>query len=223
MEIFKMKLNRSSRLYLTLAAMFLAASGILAASAFEGMVTFDVTRSGVKSTMTFSIKGDQTRVDIPAADNHPGTSVIMDRTSGKSTILIAQMKRYMEHDAAATDTNAAHALPPPRNTGKTETILGHVCEIWEVSAKDSGISRLWLASDLQAYFAMVGGPATKGGESTSAKFMREHKKFPLRIVEIKAGAEVSRMEVAKIEPMSIDDAVFVVPADYSKMDLHGMH
>jgi hypothetical protein len=48
--------------------------------------------------------------------------------------------------------------------------------------------------------------------------MRANKTFPLRSVEYDAsGKEVSRAEVTSVTKEKLDDALFVVPADYKHM------
>jgi hypothetical protein len=191
------------------------------AGTFEGIITFQSTRDGAQTTMTYSVKGNQTRIDIPAAAGHPSTVMLVDGATNKKTVFFEQMKAYMEHDmASSTATAAAH---PPVNTGKTETILGHPCEIWEGESSEGMTVQLWLATDFQATFAVTGAPSSKGGETPAARFMREQHRFPLRFVEHSGTKEVNRTEAIKIEPKSISAGLFVVPDGFKKMDMHGMH
>ncbi len=182
---------------------------------FEGEITMHTQRVGESgSDMIVKSKADKFRFDVPSAT---GTSTaILDPGANKMTMLLDAQKSYMDLDfskpsaqpSTNPDTSTAKA------TGKHETVAGIDCEDW--TATD--------ASGKHTDVCLAAGPAFDlGALSGKPSGAGQKQMFPLKSVDYDAkGAELSRMEVTKIEKKKLDDSLFAIPADYKKLELPAM-
>jgi Domain of unknown function (DUF4412) len=188
-------------------------------SGFEGEITMHtVPTSGPTKDMVVKTKGDKLRFDMNGASG--ATHGIYDPATNKVTMVIDAQKSYMDLDfnkAGTPQANTTADTAAIDKTGKHETIAGIDCENWVAKDPSGKRSEVCIAQGI-AFFDMTAVKA--GGPTGLGKELRDKKLFPLRSVEYDAsGKELSRMEVTKVEKKSIDDAEFVVPADYKKMSL----
>ena len=185
-------------------------------SGFEGDITMHTTspKAGA-ADMLVEVKGDKLRFEMQGT---PGYGVY-DPAANKVTMVMDAQKAYMDMDFSkpgAPQANTTSTDATIDKTGKHETIAGIDCENWTVKNPGGKHSEMCIAQGI-AFFDVE---ALKGGGSGVGKELREKKLFPMRAVEYDAtGAEVSRMEVTKVEKKSVDDARLAVPADYKKLAL----
>jgi hypothetical protein len=151
-----------------------------------------------------------------------GKYMLFDPKTNAVTMVDDGTKTYTVIDAKGPSAPQANTSPDTAaidKTGKHETIAGIDCENWIAKDPRGKRSEVCIAQGI-AFFDVS---SMKGGKSDGlAKELREKKLFPLRDVEYDAsGAEISRMEVTKVEKHSIDDAKLDVPKDYGKITLPG--
>ena len=185
-------------------------------SGFEGEITMHTTSSkGAPADLVVEAKGAKLRFDAAA-----GGYAVYDPTANKVTMVMDAQKAYMDilfagPGAPQANTSADNATID--KSGKHETIAGLDCENWTVKDPSGKRSEVCIAQGI-AFFDL--NSLKSGAASTFGKELRDKKLFPLRSVEYDAsGAELSRMEVTKVEKKSVDDKRFAVPADYKKMAL----
>jgi hypothetical protein len=185
-------------------------------SNFEGEITMRTSRQGsAPADLVVKAKGDKLRFDTTT--NGQTGSAIFDPQTNKVTALIDAQKAYMDMDfsspSAAPNTDARTSSS--EKTGKKETIAGIDCEDWVAKDPSGKRSEVCIAEGL-AFFDIDG--LRHGGGAGWNKELRDKKMFPLRSVEYDVnGKEVSRSEVLKVEPKKLDDALFQVPKDYTKL------
>jgi Domain of unknown function (DUF4412) len=212
-----MKLNQSLVKGLVTGLLSAVLAGVgMAASAFEGKVHMTM-REGAKGkvmAMTYAMKQDKVRVEMPSAEGMGG--MLMDLKRQELYILMEMdgRKVYMKQrlDAAAEAvTSAAEQGGEPVATGKTETIAGYSADEYTWTEKNGEVAEMWLAKDLGVFMSPPAG-GMMGGEKASPgweKLARERGFFPLRVVmRNKKKAEVSRMEVVKIERGELPATLF---------------
>ena len=126
-----------------------------------------------------------------------------------------------ETSKAAPDTSEDVVI---LKTGKRDQAAGYPCEIYHTKDKSDGSTgELCIARGIgnAAMFAMMSAQA--GGASLLPGWMRELFKdggFPIKGVDRDAkGNEEARWEVVNIEKKSLEDALFLPPADYKKQDM----
>ncbi|MGH7282405.1 MAG: DUF4412 domain-containing protein, partial [Polyangiaceae bacterium] len=149
---------------------------------------------------------------------------VFDPASNKVTVYLDSSKSYMDLDFSTPEaqTNTNPDTSAVVKSGKHETIAGYDCEDWTVNDPSGKKSQVCIAHGL-AFFDLSSLKGGGGASSPLARQFRADKSFPLRSVELDAsGKELSRMEVTKIEPSSIDDSQFQTPAGYTKIE-HGAH
>jgi hypothetical protein len=187
-------------------------------SGFEGDITIHTTRAssaGAAQDMTVRAKGDKLRFD--SMSNGETSSALYDPSSNKLVIVMDAQKAYMDMDFSSRSAapNTDPKTSAVEKTGKTETIAGYDCEDWTVKDPSGTRTEVCMAEGL-AFFDLEA--VRHGGGASWNKALRDKKYFPLRSIEYDTGGkEVSRSEVTKIDAKKLDDAVFAVPKDYTKL------
>lgn len=215
--------------------------GSLFGTDFEGEITANVTSktalaASAPMQLVFGINKPKYRIDMgggpaTAAQLPAGGSMILDPPAKKGWLLVPSQKTAMVLDFEKLKAQSKGGVPslpgqpkpttpsvPPKidKTGKKDVVAGYACEIWNITAEGKraeacvaeGITWIDL-TDLG-----FGSP-----ELTLTAIATEANRFPLRVVAYDAkGAEETRMEVVKVDKKKLDDARFVVPADYRVVD-----
>ncbi len=214
----------------------LTAAHTFAADAFEGKVSLAIsTDKGRTQEMNYTMKGKRLRMDMNA-EGH-SMSTIMDMEKLEMLMLMPEQKMYMVMPIKqAVDKAVEHANQNPgaaadiERTGKTEKILGYLCEQILVTDKAKGtVTELWVASDLGMFMGLGsgggGGPfgGRRGGGAAAAKWeevLKGKGGFPLRVISRDASGKQSfKMEATKIDPSSQPDSLFVPPEGYKKFQM----
>lgn len=182
-------------------------------------------------TILYSMKGNKARVDMTmnAKEDHPGqpknAAMIMDFDSHEMLMLTempdreggAPKKVFFRHTLHTGDLqkNSEHMDDTVSvvATGRTDSILGYRAEEYKITEKDGTVSEAWLAKGLGAFlYPKAQNPmaSRRGSEPPSAwEKLGQEGLFPLRAISRdKKGREKSRMEVTKIDKVSIPDSTF---------------
>lgn len=182
---------------------------------FEGKLDMTMTVGKKTMPMTYFIKGQKIRFEMkPDAKT---TSVgLVDSTTGEMTMLMPEQKMYM----TISLKGAADKMTPDftfEETGRTETIAGKKCSEYIVRDKKL-VMEIWATSELGGVANISDAFSQRGKRSAWESELVRRNLFALRtIARNKKGAEQSRMECTAITEDSLDDALFKVPADYTKM------
>jgi hypothetical protein len=208
----------------------LTAAHSFAADAFEGKVSLAITESkgrGKTQVMDYTMKGTAVRMDITAEGN--SVSNIMDLGKHEMLMLMHDQHMYMQMPLKAPAQAAAKAKEMEgtadlEKTGKTEKILGYLCQ--QIIVKDKGATtEMWLAEGLGAFMGLGGGNPMAGGGGGASKWEQALKGvggFPMRVISRDAsGKEKFKMEATKVAPGPVPDSEFVAPADYQKFAMPG--
>jgi len=182
----------------------------LSAGTFEGKVTMTMTSASSKDgsqTINYSIKEGYMRMDM-AMGAKGGGAFITDFKNRQIIILIPQQQMYMirtlpdpstykKPDGTAPTGAASASNTSFRDTGEKETILGYVCEKYEVTSS-KGTADIWATDQL----GMFGGLSMGGGPGRHSQAPQEWESvikgsgfFPLRVVSNEGGKEKFRLEV----------------------------
>lgn len=195
-----------------------AMAGLLALSAqpafaqtpvFEGtIVRHDSAGSGRVSETRWLFRGGKMRIDSDSG------SMIVDSRTRKITMVMPQIRGYMEIDSPA-ETGAAEAAPQVQRTGRRETIAGMSCEHWTVTEDDGDVSDVCVASGINVwpYFESFLGQDPKAAFIRS---MARNGNFPLS--EQEEGKE-SRDVVVSVSRTPPDAALFSAPAGYRRLTM----
>jgi hypothetical protein len=201
-------------------------AGLAVAGEFEGIVHFKSVRDGKAREYDYLIKGKKTRVQIEGEGNRQ-FAIIIDPENKKTLMLMPERKMVMEmpmSEEAGTDQAKSKKNISFTRTGKTDTILGQMCEQLLVTS-DDGETEICGAKGM-GYYAGMHRPGM-GGSSDGApawtKELKEQGFFPLRVVTKGSdGNEKARLEAIKVEKKTLDAGLFTVPDDYKKFDRGGM-
>jgi Domain of unknown function (DUF4412) len=191
-------------------------AALFAQSHFEGAITARMG-NGQKTEVTFLVKGDQFRMDM-AERGGMMAYMLHDMTKSATYMVVPSQRMYMEMSQMTAEPQGQRKPLEMKSTGKTETIAGRECE-HVIMTSDDGQHDVCVAKGMGTFFAMNNPMGTNGGAALSGILRRLGRDvFPLKVQE---GNEVS-YEVTKIEKKSLDDALFKLPDDFTKMDMGGM-
>jgi hypothetical protein len=204
-----------------------------AAAQFEGNITWQVGDKGMVLNQTY--KGSMVRTDMTGSNGRSGT-MIMDASAKVMTMIMDERKMYMTMDLKDAGKmegmeHAAHQPPKITDTGKSETVAGRTCEVYEVettgdkpetlqvcAAKGMGF---FIGGDSPMARGQGGDRATMSAIAANPEFAKLYKEgfFPLRIDRMEKGQPKTVMLATKVEPKSVDASLFKVPADYTEMKI----
>jgi hypothetical protein len=195
-----------------LAGMPLAAH---AQASFEGTVAMRLFAPSANMDMLYSVKGSRVRADFTAG----GSAMYFIRHGDKNEMVMPASKMYMEQSISASmaaGTGTAGKSPKITRTGKKETIAGWPCEHMLVTGED-GVTDACISQGLGTFLS-AGNPMAARGRAADPMASLGKLGFPLKVQ--KAGGETI-MQVTKIEKKALADSLFVVPADYTKVEAPG--
>ncbi|WP_404423036.1 DUF4412 domain-containing protein [Nibricoccus sp. IMCC34717] len=195
-------------------------AGLQAAETFEGRVHMKVGEGRENHEISYAVKTDKMRMDMPTGKAEGMGGIIVDFKAKQMFILMDMdgrkmyMKRPLPTDVPAGAKDEAAIEPKP--TGKTEVIAGYPADEYELANADKSVTHLWLGKGLGTFMSAPSMDGPFGGGGGKAKHSEAWEKavkksgmFPLRVVTVSAkGKELSRMEVTKIEKTALPDSLF---------------
>jgi hypothetical protein len=159
--------------------------------------------------------------------------MIFNADTKKGYVIMPERKMYMELSETSFDRAAEHLKDMKYEivrTGKTDTVAGYQCDIFQTKSKETGHIRGEACAakglaNMGAFMGLNRGAAA----SVSGDFSREVQQiikegyFLLRMVrKDDDGSEKMRMEATSVEKKKLDNSLFVPPADYTKFDMNAM-
>jgi hypothetical protein len=133
-------------------------------------------------------------------------------------MMMASQKMYMEMaiPPGVGQPSSAAGKADVTRTGKTETIAGHKCE-HVIVKEEAQTYDVCVAQDLGNFInPAFANPMGRGSASDWSAKIGDG--FPLRV----AKGDRTIMEVTKVEPGTLDAALFAPPTDWQKMQMPGM-
>ena len=200
-------------------ALLLVSAVAHAQSKFEGSITMALGAPQSKTELTYLIRGDQLRVDVPGAIGMGGY-VVSD--VGKNSVMMVMPSQRAVMDLgplqamAAGGAAQAAKTPDIKTTGKKETIAGTECE--HVVVTVSGDQYDVCGAKGLGSFSPMSSPMSRGNSAPPGLDRLGKDFFPLRMQKV--GGDVL-MQVTKIEKKSLDASMFAVPEGYQKVELLG--
>lgn len=187
---------------------------------FEGYVEFKGEFYGegeeehLKMDMKYFIKGNHFRAELPSQE---GMSILI--SDGKTSyMLIPDIKKYLDLSGFESEVNKEDNTEEniaKSKTGETKEILGHKCEKYVFKETDD-ISEVWITKELGTFMFA----ATPMEKSIVNNNIFKDGFFPLEIVIKEAnGKETGKVYATKIEKRKIEDKMFEIPSDYTRMDM----
>jgi len=204
---------------------------VRAADSFEGTVTMSISdtanHKGMPPAMTYSVKGENMRIDMKTDRGTVG--MIMDMKTRSMIMLMAQQKMYMVNpfpapDAATAQAKAAADHVAIKDTGVRETIMGYSCQKWEVTS-DSATTDMWLAPDLTGFSNMYASSSMGSSFQIPGPLLAMIKSgggFPMKMVTALKSGNTVTMVVTDLNRQKLSDSLFVPPSDYRKFDMQQM-
>lgn len=214
---------------------FLVIATVLTAAPFEGRITLGVKSGKDKEfVIAYAMKPGLCRME-PKMEGGESMASIINWSKMEMIMLMEEQQMYMvtSMKGAAKLAEAEESAPDAKiqKTGETENILGYLCEKYvTIDGKDT--VEMWVTEKLGTFMGMQaggggspmagmfggGGAKKKSGWEEAVKGKENF--FPLRVVGKNAkGKETFRMEAKSIEPGSLPDSLFAVPAGWQKFEM----
>jgi hypothetical protein len=187
-------------------------------SDFEGEITFRTTRLNTPpGTMVIKAKGNRFRIEIPTPNGKIAAALFL---AGDNRVIV-----FDDAHMTATERDLGSPFAPApdsatsaaEKTGKTETLAGIGCDDYAVKMDGGTRIDACLAKGLP--FLDLDVIRQGGHVSQWSRDLRANRWFPLRAVEYAphGNQEVSRIEVTAVTKSKLDDAIFEVPAGYTRV------
>lgn len=134
------------------------------------------------------------------------------------TIDLETIGKQMEELRAGQPKPAEPSAPPKVDkTGRQDSVAGYACEEWDVTAADGHKSRICVAEQSASFLTLP--TVSLPTEDAWARELFDGKHVPLRAITLDpAGNERTRLEVSKLEPKALPDALFAMPDGYKVID-----
>jgi hypothetical protein len=182
------------------------------------------------------IKGDNIRTErrtnsTDTAPSGPMGGMIFNAETKKAYVIMPERKMYLELSETTFEKTADHFKDMKYEivrTGKTDTVAGYQCEIFQTKSKETGKihSEACAAKGLANMGAFMGlnrSNAVSGDFSKEVRQIIKEGYFLLRMVRRDDdGSEKMRMEATSVEKKKLDNSLFTPPADYTKLDMNAM-
>jgi len=225
-----------------LVAIALGGTSLAYAGDFEGVIhmknTFGVGEDAKTSESNWFIKGDHVRMERAAksgdADGVQMGAMIFNGDKKISYILMPERKMYMEYSFEDNLERTVEHLKELKyeiiRTGKTDTVAGYRCEIFQSKSKETGTIRgeSCAVKGLGNMGAFMGLGRSEAGKLSGdiPKDLRQIVKEGYFLVRMTTlgddGSEKMRMEATSVEKKRLDSNLFVPPSDYTKFDIGAM-
>jgi len=197
---------------------------------WQGVVNFhnqrDVADQGQSSDVQY-VEGAGGMAKMNVQDKEGGPiSVIFNRSQNTATIVMTARQMYMTMpmDKAQAEVRQQMAKSKITDTGKSEVVAGHKCEIFHASdAEDSTETDACIASDMGTFmmFEAPGSQGRGGPESMLSKvqslFGAKGGFFPLKVTTYKGGKLDETFVATSIEAKSVPASEFATPAGFTAM------
>jgi hypothetical protein len=187
---------------------------------FQGLISFEIYgKNGEVANLDYARKGDLSRIDM----SQGGMSMYMigNAKEQRFTMVMPQQNMYMETELPnAASSGGDESVKPenePVNTGRTDKVAGHSCEIWTM--RDDGKSlEMCIAKDMGVFLSGTGARNSAPEWQT-----RLSKKgfFPLRVVDVSGSSPHKILEATKVEAKPLEDSYFSPPPGAKKMEMPG--
>jgi len=217
-------------------------SSLVWAGDFEGVIHMKSTFGGKEAKVSESdwfVKGDNIRMEprpknLDQADRGETGAMIFNADKKVGYFLMPERKMYIEHLTNDTAEKTAEHFKNLKyeivRTGKTDSVAGYRCEIFENRSKETGkIRGESCAAKGLANMGAFMGLSRSGANKLSGDIPQELRQiikegfFLLRMTtKDDEDAEKMRMETTAVEKKRLSDSLFIPPADYTKFDMNAM-
>lgn len=192
----------------------------LGAQPFEGAITMRMLggRAGAPAQeIEYLVRSGNVRVNI--ASPAGAMSILGLSAESRTYMLVESQRMYMEIPAgdAAAATSAAGDVKISK-TGRHETIAGLTCEhivIETNGATGPQKTDVCMTQGLGPFVNPMGNLMTARTTDWQRQLAKDNG-FPLKVT---AGDGSVQLEVTKIERKRVNDALFRIPADFTRMDM----
>lgn len=186
---------------------------------FEGVVQYKIPGSSATQTneIAYMIKGKQVRMEMGQGQN--AVAIIYQPENDETIVLVNRMQAYMKMNKGNTETdNKADNQPTEpeiEQTGKTKTIAGYSCEIWNVETETGDAFSMCMNRELGKFITPQNPMSNRQGPIW-AQITDPGPAFPLEVKTIGDDEQVLLL-ATQIEEKKLAPSLFEIPKNYRDM------
>ncbi len=226
---------KTLRLFPLLAALMVAPQ-LFSADTFEGRITLNMKSGREKAVIVdYAMKEGLVRME-PKVEESGSAAIIFNWGRQEMIMLMPEQSMFMVMPMKAMTAPAGQPAgdhtQKVEKTGKTETILGYLCEQY-LTQDGKETVEMWVTDKLGMFMGLSGGGGMMGGmmggghggrQSSPSGWEQAIKGkqgfFPLRVIGRNTGGkETFRMDTTKIEPGPLPDSLFAPPDGFQKFEM----
>lgn len=201
---------------------------------WQGVVTFhDQQNMADQNTVNDVqyIQGPGGAAKMVVQDKEGPISMIFNKSQNTTTIVMTARQMYMTMpmDQAQAETQKQLSKMKITDTGKSDVVAGHKCEIYHATdAEDGTESDACIATDMGNFFMLNppgsqghGGSAASAWSTVQSFFSAKGGFFPLKVTTYKEGKVREAFVATSIAAKSVPASEFVPPASFKAMTMPG--
>jgi len=191
------------------------------AQSFEGVIDFRKTNGEEKVFYSYTVKGNNVRIDEKTADGAGIIATLLVDLSSKEVLALSHdRKLYMKREAKTTERIAGS--PKIIRSGNHRFIQGFDCQQWRVKneTENTEISYWVTKGNYDFFLPLLGVLGRKDRFATYYLSIPDREGyFPVDAVERDIQRnEKGRLEVLQITEKKLDNSLFEVPKNYMQME-----
>lgn len=186
---------------------------------FEGVVHYKIptSPSSQMNEIAYMIKDKQVRMEMGQGQN--AVAIIYQPENEETIVLVNRMQAYMKMNkgnrGAGNQADNQSTEPKIEQTGKTKTIAGYSCEIWNVETESGDTLSMCMNRELGKFITPQNPMSNRQGPIW-AQITDPGPAFPLEVKTIGDDEQVLLL-ATKIEEKALDASLFEIPENYSDM------
>ena len=191
----------------------------IASGPFQGTIKFTKTIGPVTANYVYYVKDHLVRVEELSENGEIQGIMIVDTKENTVKALSPERQMFIDvpnkRPARETDVYV-------QKTNKTQTINGYNCTQVKVTGKDDGREVTFWVADDDFDFLVPMLETLNRKDKLAVYFMNVpdiEGMFPMMGVEKKTdGVELTKLQVNEVDKIDLDQALFEIPADYTKFE-----
>ena len=189
---------------------------------WQGTARLDLESGGAVGPVMLAKRGDVVRFEAP---QHPqvfgsyggagARHFLFDAKARTLTLVIDEAKQALDYDLAALEGLAAKAAPAPfqlAETGRTDRIAGHACDVWTGAGEGTSVEACVVK---QHSSALVLGAAFLPAGASWAKPLLDGEHVPLSVIVKEGDAITFRAQLTALDE-TIPSVAVEVPRDFQR-------
>ncbi len=192
-----------------------------AAKSFEGVIHYtvqaDKNSKGEPAKWKLTVAGSRARWESNGLN---GFALLMDGENDEAKVVFDPIQLYVNLDIAEEDDAKDASVPAftAKKTGKTESILGYLCDEVIITADDKPL-HYWFARELKAQQLQLGKDQSRFAKEWTQQYIKEmgaNPGYALRLDVVDSDGTQTALEASSVLKKKVPASELSVPDSYSR-------